>query len=352
MSVARSSRLLAAPLLWSLFMSCTPAGRFGAVAHAASGTHVAKAARPQPPADLLNAVEGLGQSFKGEVGISVRDLDEGWTVSFNAERPLPQQSVSKLWVAIAVLDAVDRGKLSLSDPVTVRKSDLTVFHQPIRPLVTKAGYRTTIGKLLEMAMTRSANSCNDILLWKVGGPPAIRAMLKRKGIDDVGFGPGERKLQAKTAGLKWRPEWAGGWGFLKARAAMPFAARSRALKRYLADPYDGASANGVTLGLMRLKKGKLLSARSTRHLLGLMRASKTGPQRLRSGLRKGWTLAHKTGTGQELGNLATGYNDVGILVSPGGHRYALAVMIASTRLPIPARMRLMGSITRAIVRTN
>ncbi|KER38044.1 beta-lactamase [Sphingobium indicum F2] len=309
-------------------------------------------ARPQPPADLLNAVQGLGTSFKGKVGISVRNMDEGWMVSFNGGRMLPQQSVSKLWVAIAVMDAVDHGALSLSDPVTVRRSDLTVFHQPIRPLVTKAGYRTTIGKLLEMALTRSANSCNDVLLWKVGGPEAIRAMLKRKRINDVGFGPGERKLQARTAGLQWRPEWAGGWGFLKARAAMPFAARDRALKRYLANPYDGASANGVTLGLMLLKQGKLLSKSSTRHLLSLMRASRTGPLRLRSGLRNGWTLAHKTGTGQDLGSLTTGYNDVGILVSPEGHRYAVAVMIASTRAPIPARMRLMGDVTRAVIRTD
>ncbi|WP_231382264.1 serine hydrolase, partial [Sphingobium indicum] len=221
----------------------------------------------QPPANLLNAVQGLSDAFKGRVGISVRDMDEGWALSANGDSPLPQQSVSKLWVAIAVMDAVDRGKLSLSDPVTVRRSDITVFHQPIRPLVTRNGYRTTIGKLLEMALTRSANSCNDVLLWKVGGPQAIRDMLERKGIDDVGFGPGERELQAKTAGLKWRPEWAGGWGFLKARAAMPFAARNRALKRYLAAPYDGASANGITFGLALLEKGKLLSAASTQHLL-------------------------------------------------------------------------------------
>ena len=130
------------------------------------------------------------------------------------------------------------------------------------------------------------------------------------------------------------------------------AARNRALKRYLAAPYDGASADGITRGLMLLKKGKLLSAGSTRHLLSLMRASRTGPLRLRSGLRDGWTLAHKTGTGQELGNLSTGYNDVGILVSPEGHRYAVAVMIATTRVPIPTRMRLMGNVTRAIIRTD
>ena len=60
-------------------------------------------------------------------------------------------------------------------------------------------------------------------------------------------------------------------------------------------------------------------------------------------------FAHKTGTGQDLGSLSTGYNDIGLLVAPNGHRYAVAVMIASTRDPIPVRMRMMGDVTRAVV---
>jgi beta-lactamase class A len=305
--------------------------------------------RAQPSADLLNAVQALGTSFKGEVGISVRDIDEGWVVAWEGDRPRPQQSVSKFWVAIAVMDAVDQGRLSLSDSVTVTRSDLTLFHQPIRALVGKDGYRTTIGELLRGAMTRSDNTCNDVLLWRVGGPAAINRMLSDKGIVGVKFGPGERQLQARTAGLEWRPEWAGGWGFLQARAAMTYEARAKALRRYLANPLDGASTNGVTLGLSLLAQGKLLSPRSTSSLLTLMRSSKTGPLRLKSGLRPGWTLAHKTGTGQDLGNLSTGYNDVGLLVAPDGHRYVVAVMIASTRQAIPVRMRLMGDVTRAVV---
>lgn len=305
--------------------------------------------RPQPPAQLLNAVQALGAGFAGDVGITVRDIDEGWSVAWAGDTLRPQQSVSKLWVAIAVMDAVDRGRMALSDPVTVRRSDLTVFHQPIRTLIGPNGYRTTVGDLLRGAMMRSDNTCNDVLLWRVGGPEAIRRMLAKKGIVGVTFGPGERKLQAQTAGLTWRPEWAGGWGFLQARAAMSYAARTKALDRYLAAPIDGASAKGVTLGLLLLAQGRLLSTRSTASLLMLMRSSKTGSLRLKSGLRPGWTLAHKTGTGQDLNDLSTGYNDVGLLVAPNGHRYAVAVMIASTRAPIGTRMRLMGNVTRAIV---
>lgn len=305
--------------------------------------------RPQAPAALLNAVQALGQSFDGDVGISVRDVDDGWVVAWAGDKPRPQQSVSKLWVGITVMDAVEKGRISLEDPITVRRSDLTLFHQPIRPLVKGDGYRTTVGALLRGAMTRSDNTANDVLLWRVGGPEAVRRMLADKGVRGVTFGPGERLLQARTAGLTWRPEWAGGWGFLQARAAMSYAARKKALDRYLADPIDGASANGVTLGIALLAQGKLLKPASTDKLLSLMRASKTGPLRLKSGLRPGWSLAHKTGTGQDLNSLSTGYNDVGLLVAPDGHRYAVAVMIASTRQPIPARMRLMGDVSRAIV---
>ncbi|GAA4222459.1 class A beta-lactamase [Sphingomonas endophytica] len=304
---------------------------------------------PQPSAGLLNTVQALGAGFDGQVGISVRDIDEGWAVAWEGDVARPQQSVSKLWVAIGVMDAVDRKRLSLTDPVTVTRADLTVFHQPIRALVGKTGYKTTIADLLHGAMTRSDNTANDVLLWRVGGPAAINRMLSDKGIDGVRFGPGERQLQARTAGLEWRPEWAGGWGFLQARAAMTYEARDKALRRYVAAPMDGASANGVTLGLSLLAQRKLLGPPSTASLLTLMRSSKTGPLRLKSGLRPGWTLAHKTGTGQDLGKVSTGYNDVGLLVSPDGHRYALAVMIARTRQPITVRMRLMGDVTRAVI---
>jgi len=305
----------------------------------------------EPPAALLNAVQVLGAGFQGQVAISVRDVDHGWMVAWNGARPHPQQSVSKLWVAIAVFDAIDRQRLSLATPVTVTRADLTVFHQPIRPLIGPNGYRTTVGALLECALTRSDNTCNDVLLWKVGGPAAIRRLLKEKGVEGVGFGPGERELQARTAGLVWREEWAGGSGFLQARAATPADQRRKALDRYLAAPYDGATANGVTLGLSLLAQGKLLSHGATDRLFRIMLASKTGPLRLKSGLQPGWKMAHKTGTGQELGSLATGYNDVGLLTAPNGHRYAIAVLIASTRQPIPVRMRLMGDVTRAVIRT-
>src|SRR3546814_13593054 len=65
-----------------------------------------------------------------------------WVVDYNGNELFPQQSVSKLWVAMTLLDAVDRGKLSLNDNTVVRREDLTLFHQPLIALVDGDGYRT------------------------------------------------------------------------------------------------------------------------------------------------------------------------------------------------------------------
>ncbi len=80
-----------------------------------------------------------------------------------------------------------------------------------------------------------------------------------------------------------------------------------------------------------------------------MSNTKTGKLRLRGGLAPGWQLAHKTGTGQVLGPVQSGYNDIGILTAPDGSAYSVAVMIRKTSVPIPTRMQLMQNVTKAVV---
>jgi len=74
----------------------------------------------------------------------------------------------------------------------------------------------------------------------------------------------------------------------------------------------------------------------------------TGPGRLKAGLGPGWSIAHKTGTGQDLGDESTGYNDVGLITAPDGRTYAVAVMIAATRRPIPDRQAFMAAVAAAV----
>jgi len=297
-----------------------------------------------PSRELTDAIHALGSGFNGEVGIAVRDIEQGWTVSWNGERYMPQQSVSKMWVALTVLDLVDRGQLSLNQNVTVTPADFVVFHQPMRAQVGRNGYETTLAYLFEQAMTRSDNLANDKMLWLAGGPGAVNGFLARNDLRGLRFGPGERLLQSGIAGLEWRQSLSDGNNFYTARANLPGSVRQAAMDRYHSDPIDGATAVGTVEALARLTRGELLSARSTQIMLNAMRSSHTGPQRLRGGVPSGWAFGHKTGTGQNLNGMTAGYNDIGIVTAPDGRNYAVAVLIGSTRVGIPARQQLMQAV--------
>lgn len=304
--------------------------------------------RETPSPALVSVVRSLGQSFHGKVGIAVKRIGADWTVAWNGNALFPQQSVSKLWVSMAFLDAVDRGKIRLSDTTTITRQDLTLFHQPSAAMVGGSGWTTSYSDLMKRAMTQSDNTANDTLLRAVGGPEAVRGFLARRMIRDIRFGPGERMLQSATAGMDWRQDYAIGRNFYTARAKLPMAVRERALNNYLASPPDGAAPASIVEALAKLKQNQMLSSASSRILMSIMEEAKTGPQRIKGGVPHDWRYLHKTGTGQELGARSTGFNDIGIMTAPDGTSYAVAVMIGSTTEPIPVRWQLMQAVARAI----
>jgi beta-lactamase class A len=309
------------------------------------------AAHPIPPAPayVRDRMTELGRGFDGQVGIAVRSIDEGWSTGWRADELYPQQSVSKLWVSITAMDAIDRGKVSIDDKVSLSRDDLTLFHQPIAQLIMGGNYTTTLGDLMEKAITTSDNTANDKLMRSVGGPEAVRAMIKAKHLGAIRFYNGERALQSRIAGLIWSPSYSIGNAFYQARDALPLVVRKAAFERYVNDPFDGAAPNAIVNALARLKRGELLSPASTRHLLDIMSHTKTGANRLKGGLSPGWVLNHKTGTGQIFGPSQAGYNDIGILTAPDGRSYSVAVMIRLTSVPLPVRMELMNNVVRAVI---
>jgi len=345
----------------SLGLAIIALGQSGSSAMVPAAAQVGKLVRTAPlvsrqPARMVPApkfvadrIDDLGRGFNGRVGIAVRSVDEGWSTSWNGNELNPQQSVSKLWVAITALDAADKGRVSLDDRVTMTRSDLTLFHQPIAAKILGGGTTISLGDLMFQALTKSDNTCNDKLMRSVGGPEAVRSMLRAKGLDSIRFYEGERSLQSRIAGLTWSPSYSIGNAFYEARDALPLSVRKAAFNRYVEDPYDGASANGITYALAKLKRGELLSPASTARLLRIMSQTSTGPNRLKGGLKAGWSLSHKTGTGQVLGAAQAGYNDIGILTAPDGRSYSVAVMIKKTSVPLPVRMTLMNNVVRATI---
>jgi beta-lactamase class A len=301
------------------------------------------------PSTLRNRINELGRAFDGRVGIAVKSIDDGWSAGWKADELYPQQSVSKLWVAITALDAVDKGRVRLNETVTLTRGDLTLFHQPIAAKILGGGHTTTLSALMYEAITKSDNTANDKLMRSVGGPDAVRRMIAAKRLGAIRFYDGERSLQSRIAGLTWSQSYSVGRAFYEARNALPKSVRKAAFDHYVAYPYDGAAPSAIVSALARLHRGELLSPDSTRRLLSIMGNTRTGANRLKGGLRPGWSLSHKTGTGQVFGPYQAGYNDIGIVTAPDGRSYAVAVMIKKTSTPLPTRMKLMNNVVRAVI---
>lgn len=303
----------------------------------------------RPPAGLEPVIDMIWRGFPGRTGIAIRRIDGDWAIDRRGNEYFPQQSVSKMWVALALLDRIDHGDAALTDQVRIGPEDLTLFHQPLANRVRAQGeVRETVAVLLNTAITGSDNTANDALLRHIGGPGTVRRFIERQRLGNIRFGPGERLLQSSIAGLQWQQRYSAASNFQVARNAVPLAVRRMALERYLADPEDGAAPSAIVDALARLARGELLSPASTRLMLDTMARTTSGPQRLKAGVPAGWQVAHKTGTGQELAGTATGYNDIAILTAPDGTRYAVAVMLASTTASIPERMRMMQAVSRAV----
>ena len=310
------------------------------------------APRPAPvpaPVALKQQVLTLAQRFDGKAGIAIVSLRDGWEIGWNSNSLFPQQSCSKLWVAITAMDAVDRGKLRLDDRVTLGRGDLTLFHQPLREKVLGQGaHTTTLGSLLFDAITESDNTANDKLMRSVGGPAAVRAMIARKGLGAIRFYNGERALQSRTAGMPWKQSYSIGNAFWDARNALPMKTRQAAFNRYLASPYDGASPHAIASALAALRKGELLKPATTQKLLSIMGQTRTGGMRVKAALAPGWDWNHKTGTGQELQGRIAGLNDIGLLTAPDGSVYAMAIMVVANKSDGSAQ-EIMRDVTKAVI---
>jgi beta-lactamase class A len=328
---------------------------------AATGPAEAAAIAPTPvpapaPAEFQAEIERIAQPFEGDVGIAVKDLQAGWAAAWQPDKFFPQQSTMKIWLAVAVLDAVDRGELSLDEVVVVTPADLSLFNSPmVRPMTLKTGrLETTIEQLLTWALRKSDNAATDLLMRRVGGPAEVQQVLDRKGLRGVRGGLEQRMLQPRISGLEWRPEYIDGDLFNRARDRVSDVERDAALERYLRLPPDGATPVGTVNALESLYRGKLLSPQSTERLLTIMFESRAGAGRLRAGLPEEtpegavWRLSHKTGTGPDWRKVTAGFNDVGVIVAPDGRSYAVAVYIGRTEKSVRERQTLIADVSRAV----
>ena len=175
---------------------------------------------------LEKELNEISRGFDGRIGTCAGSVSS-MACTKGCER-FSLQSVVKLLVGAAVLDAVDHNGWRLEDQVTITKRDLSLSVQPIAALVGPAGYRTTIGDLVRRAMIQSDSAATDILIARLGGPSGVQRFLDRQKLGGLRVDRDERHLQTETMGLVWKPDFVDAAVLDREIAAVPAGVRERA----------------------------------------------------------------------------------------------------------------------------
>ncbi|HEY9706904.1 MAG TPA: serine hydrolase, partial [Oculatellaceae cyanobacterium] len=216
-------------------------------------------------------------SAQGDVGIGVLDLDTGERWFRNGKQRFPMQSVFKLPVGIVVLKLVDEGKLSLNQTVTITREQFAPGWNPSLKEIKGDRAQFTVQYLLQQAAGNSDNTATDALVRLVGGPEQVTAILGRMNLRDVRVDRLVQQLLPDSVGLtNFGPELVDTQNYEEAVGQIPDAVKKAAMERFLTDPRDTATPEGMIDLLVKLQSRQLLSEDSTALLLKFMTDSPTG----------------------------------------------------------------------------
>ncbi|HLO98825.1 MAG TPA: class A beta-lactamase [Fimbriimonas sp.] len=296
-------------------------------------------------ADVGSQLAAIEAASKGKLGAAIVTPRSAHYSRKNERFSL--QSVMKLVVSMAALDLVDRGKWKLDQKITFRRSDLSLSVQPIADLLgKKQSVAVTPAQCIEFTVTQSCSGAGDFLIRKMGGVQVVNNFLKKHNLTGMSVDRQERDLQTQIGGIRWKPEFINAAKLEAAFKAVPQAQKDAAYKRYQNDLRDTTTLAAMASLLQKLITGKLLSPSSTKYLMGVMERTQTGPDRLQAGVKKGWTLGHKTGTSSSHRGVACATNDVGFAKNAKGEWVIIVALLKNSTLKYEEREAVLSRVAK------
>lgn len=151
---------------------------------------------------LEKQVATLLQGYNGSVGIYVKDLNKGKTISINADTIFPTASMVKIPILIGVMDKVNKGELTLNQNLQYRDSLLYEGVDILGSLRDSATIE--LSKVVMLMLTMSDNTASLWLQSLAGKGTRINELL-----DSLGFK--NTRVNSRTPGRETnRTEF--GWG--------------------------------------------------------------------------------------------------------------------------------------------
>ncbi|OGR89470.1 MAG: hypothetical protein A2992_00040 [Elusimicrobia bacterium RIFCSPLOWO2_01_FULL_59_12] len=218
--------------------------------------------------------------FQGSVGYVVKDLRSGEIVAINQDRVFPSASLIKLPILVAAYQAVEDGRASLSQPITLHRRDRRGGSGILKWAMP--GTIFTLRELLEYMIIHSDNTAAEMVIQRLGFD-YLRHTFDRLGLQDTEIHPDGFRLTGR-----------------------------RVAEDNRTSPRDMAYL------LEKIYHGGLVSRDASEDMLRILKHQKLR-DRLPRFLPTGWQIAHKTGL------LRRACHDVGIVFSPQGD-YLICVL--------------------------
>ena len=261
---------------------------------------------------LQERTEALLATKKATVGVAIRGIEDGYSLSVNGNARYPMQSVFKFHIALTALRQVDAGKLRLEQKIPIAKADLRPrTWSPIRDKYPEGTDSLSLADVLRYTVADSDNIGCDVLLRLIGGPKAVNGYMRELGARDFSIRFNEDEMHQK-----WERQF-DNWTTPDAAADL----------------------------LAAFCKREFLEQDSFNFLWRVMLETSTGAGRIRGRLPAGTPVAHKTGTSGARKGVTAAVNDIGIVTLPDGRRFAIAVFVSDSRENAAANEAIIAEIT-------
>jgi beta-lactamase class A len=265
--------------------------------------------------EIEKELPAIERRMGGEIGVYIKNLGDNYTLTYNTDEYWYLSSTIKIPVAIAILQKVEAGELSLNQRLTLKQTDFVDGSGDL--LWAEPGTTYTIRTLIDKMVKNSDSPATDMLIRLIGEDELNRQIQEQMvpdGFNDITtilqvryevyseIHPKARDLSnmdivrinsSSTLAERWERLIEAmdiDEGELKAGSI------DEAFDRFYEQGINKGDLNAMGLLLERLYRGELLNKEHTDFLIDVMKGITTGDRRLKAGLPRNVDFAHKTGT--------------------------------------------------------
>ncbi|MCF3932027.1 class A beta-lactamase [Acuticoccus sp. M5D2P5] len=256
---------------------------------------------------LAETIAALEAKHDARIGVLVRDGASNWEWGHREDERFLMASTFKSVLCGAVLDRVDRGALTLDEPIAVRETDMVAY----APVTEKhVGGTMTVGALCLATLDMSDNPAANLLIERLGGPQEVTAYLRAIGDDVTRLDRLEPDLNIFAPG----------------------------------DPRDTTSPAAMLSTWDAMLRGDALAPASRERLTTWMSHGGVTGKLIRAHTPEGWTVSDKSGGGTDYTR-----NLVAMVTPPNGSPYFVAIYLSDTPADFATRNAAVAEIGAAIV---